>query len=229
MKGVSTVRTLLAALLSLAAMPAAAQDAPPAAAPCELHVWPADGMGKVRQSVFEAYPTAGVIPRSIERELDVSTAKGRAQAQAQLAALGTWEPMSTAIQVELLKALPLGEMLGLPGHRVIIHDTPLDSRTIRTVKTRYVETATPCYADLVVDDVTYARAYANGRALKTFFRFRDFGTEAAPVRSFGTWVSTQLLIFSIDPPNVDDLAIHELVSAFRTNATLFSELLRKRP
>ncbi|NML04517.1 hypothetical protein [Sphingomonas sp. G-3-2-10] len=213
-----------ALLLSCAALPASAQDAP-----CELHVWPADGMGSVRQRAFESSPSAGLIPALIKQSQQKSADAADERARDNLAASATPEPMSTAVQVEALKSLPLADMLGLPGHVVVVHDTPLESRTIRTVRTRYVETVAPCYADLVVDDVFYARAYANGRTLKTFYRFRDFGAQAAPVRSFGTWVDTKLLIFSIDPPDLSQPALDEIVSAFRTNATRFSELLRKRP
>lgn len=213
------LRTLIFAL-SLAAAPVAAQDAPPR---CELHVWPADGMGSVRGRAFDGPFDGGVFPVAIKRSQDNHDAQATAQFDAQP------DPMAPSIQTDTLKSLPLAEMLGLPDHLVIIHDVPLDSRTIRTVKTRYVETAAPCYADLVVDDVTYAKAYAGARTLKAFFRFRDFRDQAAPVRSFGTWVDTKLKIFAIDPPNFSQAALDEIVSAYRTNVTLFSDLLRKRP
>jgi hypothetical protein len=217
-------RILAPLLLTFAALPAAAQDAP-----CELHVWPAANMDIVRHRSFEGNRAGGLLDLLIKQEQERSTRKADARATDILAASDTPDPLSTAIQVETLKSLPIAEMMELSGYVVIIHDTALDSRTIRTVKTRYTETNAACYADLVTDDVVYTRAYANGRGLKTFFRFRDFGTQAAPVRSFGTWVDTRLKIFSLEPPNLSQPALDEIVSAFRTNATRFSELLRKRP
>lgn len=223
------MRALLALLLlPFAVLPAAAQDAP--AQPCELHVWPADGMGRVSQTAFNTTPSAaGLIPAIIRRNEQASDAKAESQMKAQVESSGMLEPMAPATQVEILKSLPLAELLGLPGHVVVIHDIPLDSRTIRTVKTRYTETAAPCYADLVVDDVTYSTAFASGRSLKSFFRFRDFGTQTAPVRSFGTWVETGLGVFSVNPPNLSKAALDELASAYRNNVRRFSDLLRKRP
>ena len=205
---------------------ASAQSAPER---CELHVWPSDGMNSVRQRASESRVAGGALEGIIKRTEEAGAERADARARGELAGSEVPEPMATSTQIELLKSLPLAEMMGLPNHRVVIHDTALDSRKIRTVKTRYIETAAPCYADLVVDDVTYSRAYANGQALKTFFRFRDFGTAAAAVRSFGTWVDTKLRIFSLDPLNVSPAALEEVATAYRTNVTLFADLLRKRP
>lgn len=125
--------------------------------------------------------------------------------------------------------MPLASLLGLPGYRVIMHDAPLDSRTIRTVKTRYVTTEAKCYADLLIDDVVYSREYARGQNLKSFIRFRAFGTADVAQRAFGTWLQTKLKLFSLDPPVEDDAAVKELTSAFGNNMTAFAQLLGKKP
>jgi hypothetical protein len=217
-------RFAAAALLASMAAPAAAQQAP-----CELHVWPSDGMSNLRQRGSQYNMAGGILGDALKRRAEAHADKADARAQEGLAASGT-EPMSTATQAELLRTMPLPDMLGLRGYTLIVHDTPLDSHTIRTVKTRYAaDSAAPCYADLVVDDVVYARVYAHGSTLKTLFRFRDFASQAAPVRSFGTFVETKLTIFSIDPPNLSAPALDEIGSAYRANATRFSELLGKRP
>jgi hypothetical protein len=204
----------------------ALQSAPPATE-CELHVWPSTAMTNVRQRAMESMGSAGAIDGIIKRT-QIAQAEKHDAAVAEALAAQPIEPMSTARQIAILEGLALPDMLGLTGYRLVVHETPLESRTIRTVKTRYVESAAPCYADLIIDDVVYSREYSRGQNLKTFFRFRDFGTEGAAVRSFGSWVETKLQLFSIDPPNLGPAAMDELDAALRSNATVFSNLLAKR-
>lgn len=212
-----------AALLAFAATSAAAQDAPQSAQ-CELHVWPAANMISVRHHGIEPGHAQGLIPALMEEGQMRHDERAKQAFDA-----ASPETLPAAKQIELLSALPLPTMLGLKDYRVVMHDTPLDSHTIRTVTARYVESAAPCYADLVLDDNVYVRAYANGKVLKTLFRFRDFGSGTAPVRSFGTWVQTRLTLFSIDPLNISQPALDELAAALTNNTTLFSGLLSKRP
>ncbi|WP_447724743.1 hypothetical protein [Sphingomonas koreensis] len=214
---------LLLALAGLLLAPAAADGQA-----CELHIWPSDGLKSVRQRGFESSPRGGAIPALILEAQRKGAEKADARAADTLAASGTPEPLDLKRQAAILSELKWSEMLGLPGYRPVFHETPLDSATIRTVKTRYIDSAAPCYADLVVDDVVYSREYARGQNLKTLFRFRDFGDAATPTRSFGTWVQTKLTIFSLDPLNVSAPALDELASALRSNATAFSELLARR-
>ena len=214
---------LLLALAGALPAPEAAQDAT-----CELHIWPGAGMTSVRQRGFESNRSAGLIPELIREAQVDGAARADARAAAGLAASETPEPLATARQRDILSELSWAEMLGLTGYRTIFHDTPLDSRMIRTVKTRYVQSTAPCYADLVVDDVVYSREYSRGRNLKTLFRFRDFGDGATPRRSFGTWAQTKLTVFSLDPLDVSAPALDELASALRSNAAAFSDLLARR-
>lgn len=214
-----SARFFASALLLFAAAPAAAQEAQ-----CELHVWPAPDMTSVRQHGIEPGHAAGLIPALMEERQVRHDERAK-----QAFAAASPETLPAAKQVELLSALPLPAMLGLKDYRLVVHDMPLDSHTIRTVTTRYAESAAPCYADLVIDDNVYIRAYANGKLLKTLFRFRDFGAQAAPVRSFGTWVQTKLQIFSVDPLNISQPALDELAAALTGNATQFAGLLSKRP
>ncbi|MEO7688993.1 MAG: hypothetical protein ABIS51_06875 [Sphingomonas sp.] len=225
MADVSRASLAAAALLvSLVAAPAAAQTI--ANVGCELHVWPSEGMSSVLQTAHDNLYTAymgGILGSSPQQRINdnrapVHTAQPKPD-----------EPLDAAEQSKALSAMPLATMLGLTDYKITLHDTPLDSHTIRTVKTRYFASEAPCYADLVVSDLVYSRVYAHGRDLKTFLRFRVFGTGAAPTRSFGAWVQTKLELFSLEPPRRDEAALLELNSAFAANLETFSQLLAKRP
>ena len=215
---------VIALLMSLVAVPATAQAN--AGVGCELHVWPSEGMSTVLQTAHDNLDTAymgGILGSSPRQRINNNSAPVHtAQAKPN-------EPLDAAAQSKALAAMPLPTMLGLTDYRIVLHDTPLDSRTIRTVKTRYVASDAPCYADLVVSDLVYSRVYAHGRDLKTFLRFRLFGTGTAPTRSFGTWVQTKLNLFSLEPPRRDEPALVELNAAFAANLETFSQLLAKKP
>lgn len=216
---------LAATLLSFQVAPALAQDE---AKGCELHVWPSSGMTLVRQRASESMGRdGGVLPALIKELQESAAAQGDARASA-TSAENEERILSTARQVDILRTLPLPQMLHLAGHRMIVHDLPLESRVIRS-KARYDGSPSSCYADIVLDDVVYSREFAHGRNLKTFFRFRDFGTDDLPRNSFATWLQTKLTVFSIDPPDLSPDALEEIASALRNNAAQFAELLAKRP
>lgn len=219
---------ILHLLLSSAALIASAQEQPGGAeGVCELHIWAAAGMTSVRQRASESNRMAGVIPEIIRRTQQQLA--DRADARVKLLTRSSESaPLSNERQRALLDALPLAKMLGVPKYHTILHSEPLHSRTIRAVSARYAESATPCYAELVLVDVVYSREYARGRNLKTLFRYRDFGTGGTPGLTFGTWAQTKLELFSLDPPRTDDPALNELASALRSNVALFSEYLERR-
>ena len=224
MADVSRASLAAAALLvSFVAAPATAQTI--ANVGCELHVWPSEGMNTVLQGAFDNLYTGYMNAGTNTHEHDV----GGENMPPHTAQAKPDQPLDPAAQSKALAALPLATMLGLSDYKIILHDTPLDSHTIRTVKTRYFASGAPCYADLVVSDLVYSRVYAHGRDLKTFLRFRVFGIGAAPTRSFGTWVQTKLELFSLEPPRRDEAALLELNSAFAANLETFSQLLAKKP
>ena len=109
---------------------------------------------------------------------------------------------------------------------MLVHPDPLESRMIRTRKTRYSASTTHCYAELVLVEMVYSREYARGRNLKTLFRYRAFAGETATY-SFETWTQTKLELFSLDPLRSDEPALNELASALRSNLVLFSEFLER--
>jgi len=205
-------------------MAASAQE--PAPSGCELHVWPSAGLSQVRQHGREPDPrrSAGLIDGLIDAEIARRNAVKDQRASANLAEAPA--PMAPADQATILKSAPLADALGLSGYSIIVHDQPLDTRTIRTKTTRYADSDARCYADLVISDIVYARVYAHGRKLKAFVRFRDFGTDGAPVASFGTWVETDLKLFSIDPPDTSPAALDDLAAAYRQDLAAFGTALK---
>lgn len=215
-------------LLFAAAVSAPLEHPTETAVACELHIWAAGGMTDVRQRAFESNRMAGVIPELIRQTQQHTADIADAEAKTRLAESTKPDPLSLPEQRELLGNMPLATMLDAPDHRVIIHGEPLDSRTIRTVRTRYASSTAPCYAELVLAEVVYSREYARGRNLKTLFRYRRFGNGDTPEFSFGTWTQTKLELFSLDPLVADAPALNELASALRSNVVLFSEYLKHR-
>ena len=137
------------------------------------------------------------------------------------------EPIDSANQVALLKKSDLSVVLKQPAARIIFHDAPLPSRTIRTTATRIEATAVPCYAEFIVDDVFFQQDLVDGSFLKILFRYRQFGADAAPEKVFGTWVKTRLRLLPPKPETDLTAAADELRSAFSNNIQLFGEALNK--
>ncbi len=191
---------------------------------CELHIWPSDGLTSVRQRAFESNRNQGLIPELVRmHQQDIAE---KADARTARAIAASENPLSAGRQVPVLQGLAAAELLGLPDHRVIIHADPLDSRTIRTTKHRYARSDSPCYAELVIAETVYTRAYARGQTLRTFLRFRVFDNAVAPERAFATWTETKLDLFSLAPLRADAPALEELASALRSNVVRFAEFLK---
>jgi hypothetical protein len=114
-------------------------------------------------------------------------------------------------------------LLGQPDYRLIVHDEALPSRTIRGTAGRLAESTSSCYAELVVDDVILQQDVINGSYLKTLFRYREFGADGMPRRSFSTWSQTHLDVFPPRRPEQLEEAIAEIRQAFRRNVSLFAE------
>lgn len=190
-----------------ASVPAAVAAQPPAQTSCELHVWPAGDL----RSVTIGWANGGI------NDGAVSGREGYQRLPS--------NPLDLASQRAVLAAADLANRLGLPQHRVVIHETPLDSVTIRTTAGRLETAGAPCYAELVVDDIFFQKDVVSGRFLRTLFRFRDFGSGPTPVRSHGTFTRHRLENF----PPVDasmpaqlDAALAELRSVYAASIQDFS-------
>lgn len=207
-----------------AAPDAPAPDVPEAA--CELHVWPAAGLSLTRHRAHDNLETGYMGP------ILGTTGAGRIErntARVGTRGPGTGSPLDPEVQLQVLREADLPALLGLPGHRAVFHETALDKTTLRTVQTRYDrETATPCYADLVLSDVVYSREYANGQNVKAFLRFRDFGTGEAITRRYATWIQTDLAYDREKPTVSEEEMDAELIAGLATNLRKFGELLKTR-
>lgn len=216
-------RTFLAVSTVLLATPALAQDD---GAPCELHIWPAVELRFSDQGMWDNFKSG--LQGGILGELDKPERRmERSDREMEQLPAAPQELMAVADQVALLKALPDAAGLGLPAHRLIVHDTALSSRDIRNTKGRHASASATCYADLVLDSLVFSNEWGNGQNLKSFYRFRDFGTGDAPIRSFGAWVDTRLAIEPEDLPEKFDSAEAEMHAAFTNNIALFSAALAK--
>lgn len=203
--------------LAPAAAPSAvsAVEAVPAQAPvaCELHVWPSNGLRSVYYGWFHGGTADGAVTG---RDGYPPIPK---------------DPMPTALQAELLARAGLPSLVQMPRHTLIVHPEVLDSRTIRTSTTRITPSQSPCYAELIIDDLFFQQDVISGGYLKSLLRFRNFGREAAPMRIFGTHVQTRLLRFPPKPdrPQDNSMAMEELRSAFQANLIEFGAALAKPP
>lgn len=201
-----------AALLWTSAAHAQAGD-PSAAteAGCELHVWPASGLN----SVYYGWLHGGINNGA------VTGRDGYPQVPT--------DPMDVASQVSLLTEAQPHILIQRPNHRLIVHTEALASRAIRTSTTRLIDSASPCYSELIVDDVFFQQDVFSGSYLKISFRFRDFGNAASPQRVFGTWVDTRLHLFPTKPGQDLAAPIEEMKAAYREDISLFAAALLKPP
>ncbi|HTN15216.1 MAG TPA: hypothetical protein VL094_10465 [Sphingomonadaceae bacterium] len=133
------------------------------------------------------------------------------------------DPLSTARQARLLEAQPIAELLGLNSYEVTIHPDRLSSREIRTKAERHVVTSPPCYAELMIDTIVLQSHVLSGRGLNIVYRFRQFDSDPAPTRVFGTYVVEPLEIDLTDKAEPDPVVFTaELERAFNENLKEFA-------
>lgn len=196
---------VLACILgALAATPARAADTA-----CELHVWPSSGLN----SVYHGWAHGGIVNGA------VTGRDGYPPVSA--------DPLATAAQLPLIREAAPETALGLAGYSVVVHPEALSSRAARTTPGRIAASQAGCYAELVVDDVVFRQDWVNGSFLTTMFRFRMFGPDSAPTRSFGTWVKTPIKLTPIKPPTDQAAADAEMRAAYRENFALFGAALQR--
>jgi hypothetical protein len=199
------------ALLAGAAL---ADETAPSAAPqtCELHVWPGNDL----RSTYHGWFHGGIVDGAVQGRDGYRPLPSR--------------PLTAERQVDRLRGLPVPQLLGLNDYALVVHDKPLDSRTLRTTTGRLVPDAGPCYAELAVDDVFFQEDIVDGRFLKVLFRFRKFDSGAAPSRSFGAYIQRRLTQFPPKTPEADPQAgLDELATQFGEAVTEFGQSLNKPP
>lgn len=177
-------------------------------AACELHVWPGSKLG----SVYSGWVRGGIVNGA------VTGRDGYPRTPA--------DAINTGEQAALLKAAQPQHLLKLDAYRLVVHDEALPSSVIRRTATRISDSTTPCYAELIVDDVMLQHdAFISGKFLKVLFRYREFGAEPAPTRVFGTWVQTRLVTFPPKTPEEEEAALEEVKLAYSKNIAAFASAL----
>jgi hypothetical protein len=198
----------LAAMAQAAA--ASPADVPQSAPTCQLHVWPAAGLNDTYYGWFHG-----------------GIADGAAKDRRGYPSFPD-DPLTMEKQATTLRTLPLATWLNLPQHQIVVHNEALESRVARTTAGRLQADASPCYAELVLDDVFSQQDVIYGRFLRTLFRFRDFGTGGdTPVRTFGTWTRTRLNAFPPAAGAPAEPALAELPEALGKTIEQFGAALNK--
>lgn len=191
--------------------PAAAVAAAPPETPCEIHVWPAERF----QAMTTGWLGGGLIEAAIYADRDRDN-------RTQMAA-----SLDPVIQLEALNGLDLAALLALRPARIVTHETPLDRKTINRIGTRRAESASPCYAEVIVADMLYQRNALLGRTLQTLFMVRDFGDRADRPQVYKAWGGNPLTKFP--PKEGEDVsaASQELVDTFTKNFEEFAANARR--
>lgn len=200
---------------------AAAAPSPAATAPalipspadgCELHIWPAERMS----SQTTGWLGGGLLGAAIYGKTDSTNQSLLASA------------LDSPSQLQALTALDLRGLLKLtPGTAIVLHETPLERKTMNKVKTRRSDSTAQCYSELIVADVFYQKAAIYGRSLRTLFMFRDFGTDQTIDKQYKAWGGNGLSLF---PPKEGEdaiAALDELVQTFKRNFDEYSNNARK--
>ncbi len=198
---------------ALLAGPALAEEVPAAATQtCELHVWPGNDL----RSIYSGWFHGGIVDGAVQGRDGYKPLPSR--------------PLTAERQLERLRGLPVAQLLGLNDYAVVLHEKPLDSRTLRTTAGRLAPDTGACYAELAVDDVFFQEDIIDGRFLKALFRFRKFDGDTVPSRSFGAYVQRRLTLFPPKTPETDPQAgFDELVTQFGEAVTEFGQSLTKPP
>lgn len=210
---VAACLAVVVAPISVAAQDTAGGTVVPAAAPtpglvpsapdgCELHVWPAERMS----SQTTGWLGGGLLEAAINGKRDSTNQSLLASA------------LDSPSQLKALTSLDLRTMLKLsPGTTIVLHDSPLERKTMNKVKTRRSDSAAKCYAELIVADVFFQKAAIYGRSLKTLFMVRDFGADQKIDFEYKAWGGNGIKLF---PPKEGEdaiAALDELVTVFQKN------------
>ncbi len=210
--------TATAMLLAVgaASMSVAQESSPPpaagaAASECEIHVWPAERFTARTTGWLSGLGVAGAIADS------ASHAGGDQGRKAALAGA-----LDSEGQAAALGSLDLSGLLKLQPSRIVLHDEPLDRKTVNKITTRRAESASSCYSEVIVADIFYQKAALYGRSLKTLFIFRNFGAAKDKPSIYKGWGGNGLKLFP--PKEGEDVqaANAELVSVFKADFEEFA-------
>ena len=176
---------------------------------CELHIWPAPGLESI---------TEGWILNNTRNQI-LRDAPGQA--------LGLADAIPPRAQLEAIASLDLNDAFQLDGAKVIAHPDPLPPSPTGAPVIRHASATTPCYAELVIKRLVFARNALSGGALQGFFIFRRF--RQADVQSFTSMADTPLTIFPWKIPEDQERGKTELSEALRSDLLTFAKYSHKPP
>ena len=203
------------ATLAAAAAPladGATQTVEPTAAEagCELHVWPSERFQAHTQGWLAGVGLLGALADAVAQTDDNAAARTRLGAA-----------LDSSGQARALAALDLGRLLSLPGHEVVRHDQPVASDDVRA-RARHADSASPCYAELIVTRITFQQPAFSERSLRVAFLFRDFGDAASPGWTFSGRAGNELGVWPPQHPTEAPYAEAELVEVFQQDFADFA-------
>ncbi len=195
------------AVMALALTTAAAAQPTADRSDCEFHVWPADPL----MSVYYGW-------------LHGSTVNGQIKGRPGYPSIPP-HPIDTEAQAAILESAQPNALLKHPDYRLIVHPEALTSRAIRTATGRLSDSASLCYAELIVDDVVLQQG-VGGTSLNALFHYRQFDGDERR-ESFSTWARTPLNAFPPRKPERLEEAIREIRAAFGQDIHEFAAMALK--
>lgn len=208
----SILALALAAALTVSAGAAQAQDTA-----CELHVWPGQNFSATTTGFFGSM--GGAVDYALN---DAIHGKDNRSRQAQIA-----NALDTEGQLTVLRSMNLAELFGLSQTNVVYHEQPMPLAG-QTSKTRNSDSASSCYAELVVGYNSYTKAALSHRIFETSFAVRDFGSARNnPIRIRAAAMSG-LRFFPPKEGEDQQPAFDELRAAFKQNLGFFAEKASKK-
>jgi len=182
------------------------------AAPCELHIWPAERMA----SMTTGWLGGGLLDSALHGAKD---AKNRAQMASAL---------DSPTQLDALESLDLKALLSLPADTQLVrHEEPIERHSMNKVKTRRSSSTSTCYYELIVADVFYQKAAIYGRSLTTLFMVREFGADQKIDFEYKAWGGNGLKLFPPKEGEDSIAAFDELANVFKKNFEEFASNERK--
>lgn len=178
---------------------------------CEVHVWPAERFSARTTGWLSGFGVAGAIADS------AGHATGDQSRKAAIAGA-----LDSEGQANALGSLDLSTLLKIQPSKIVLHNEPLDRKTVNKISTRRAESASTCYSEVIVADIFYQKAAIYGRSLKTLFIFRNFGAAKDKPTIYKGWGGNGLKLFP--PKEGEDVqaANEELVSVFKADFEEFA-------
>jgi len=185
---------------------------------CELHIWPAERFQAMTTGWLSGFGVAGAVLDS------AGHANGDQSRKAAIASA-----LDSEGQTRALESLDLPKLLNIKSSAIVLHDAPLNRKTVNKIMTRRSESASSCYAELIVADLFYQKAAIYGRSLKTLFIFRNFGAATQKPAIYKGWGGNGLKLFP--PKEGEDVqaANDELVGVFKADFEEFARNASKSP